>query len=179
MKQSGATLMELMVVLAVSAILLGVGLPSFASLIQTTRLSSVTNEMLSALHLARSEAIKRNSRAVICPSVDGSHCAGSGDWHQGWLVFHDTNNNAAREAGEAVVFVHGTLPQGFSITGDSKLAKYISYSPTGGGKLISGALQFGSLTLCADSGGTLAARKIIISSTGRPRSEKYVLDSCP
>jgi type IV fimbrial biogenesis protein FimT len=179
MKQSGATLMELMVVLAVSAILLGVGIPSFASLAQTSRLSSVTNEMLSSLHLARSEAIKRNSRAVICPSVDGSHCAGSGDWYQGWLVFHDANNNAARDAGEAVVLAHGTLPQGISITGDSKVSKYISYSPTGGGKLISGAWQFGSLILCSESGASQAARKIIISSTGRPRSEKIVLESCP
>jgi prepilin-type N-terminal cleavage/methylation domain-containing protein len=65
MKQSGATLMELMVVLAISAILLTIGIPAFASLSQSSRLSSATTELIASLHLARSEAIKR-VRARCC-----------------------------------------------------------------------------------------------------------------
>src|SRR5512143_1298613 len=102
MKQWGATLLELMVVLAIAGILLAIGVPALAALAQSSRLSSSTNELVASLHLARSEAIKRNTRAVMCPSQTGNACAENGAWHQGWVVFHDPNNNAALDAGEVV-----------------------------------------------------------------------------
>lgn len=179
MKQSGATLLELMVVLAVSAILLGIGIPSFASFSGSSRLASVTNELVSSLHLARSEAIKRNSRVVLCTSATGTSCVASGGWHQGWLVFHDPNNNAVLDAGETVILARQALPAGFILTGNSHLSKYISYTPGGATKLISGAFQAGTLTLCNGSEAPGAARKVIISSTGRPRTVKVALASCP
>jgi type IV fimbrial biogenesis protein FimT len=179
MKHSGATLLELMVVLAVSAILLGIGIPSFAALTSSSRLASTTNELVSSLHLARSEAIKRGSRTVMCTSATGTACAGSGGWHQGWLVFHDANNNAVLDAGETVILARQALPAGFSLRGNEHVSEYISYTPGGATKLISGAFQAGTLTLCNESGGPGAARQVIISSTGRPRTVKAVLASCP
>lgn len=179
MKHSGATLLELMVVLAVSAILLGIGIPSFAAFTSSSRLASATNELVSSLHLARSEAIKRNSRTVMCTSATGTACADSGGWHQGWLVFHDANNNAVLDAGETVILARQALPAGFSLTGNEHVSKYISYTPGGATKLISGAFQAGTLTLCNESGAPGAARQVIISSTGRPRTVKVVLASCP
>lgn len=179
MKQSGATLLELMVVLAVSAILLGIGIPSFSALTSSSRLASATNELVSSLHLARSEAIKRNSRTVMCTSATGTACADSGGWHQGWLVFHDANNSSVLDAGEAVILTRQALPAGFSLTGNEHISKYISYTPGGATKLISGAFQAGTLTLCNESGASGAARQVIISSTGRPRTVKVLLASCP
>jgi type IV fimbrial biogenesis protein FimT len=179
MKQSGATLLELMVVLAVSAILLGIGIPSFAAFTSSSRLASATNELVSSLHLARSEAIKRNSRTVMCTSATGTACADSGGWHQGWLVFHDANNNAGLDAGETVFLARQALPAGFSLTGNQHVSKYISYTPGGATKLISGAFQAGTLILCNESGSLNSARKVVISSTGRPRTEKITLASCP
>ena len=179
MKQSGATLLELMVVLAIAAILLLAGVPGFASLAHSSRLSSATNEMVSSLHLARSEAIKRNSRVVVCTSATGNFCAASGGWDQGWMVFHDANNNASVDAGESVILAQPALPQGYRMKGDSKVSRYISYSSSGGTKHVSGAFQAGALTLCNASGSSDAARKIIISSTGRARIVKVVLATCP
>lgn len=179
MKQSGTTLLELMIVLAVSAILLTIGIPSFISIAASSRLTRATNSMVASLHLARSEAIKRNSRTVLCPSASGTACAASGGWHQGWLVFHDINNNAALDAGEAVILSQSGMPDGFRFTGDGAFSKYISYSPTGAAKYVSGAWQFGALTLCNTSGALDMARKIIISNTGRPRTVKVTLASCP
>ena len=179
MKQSGATLMELMVVLAIAAILLAVAIPGFASLYQASLLSSVTNELVSSLHLTRSEAIKRRSRAVMCPSATGTSCAGSGGWHQGWVVFHDPNNNAALDAGETVILARPGLPAGFRVTGNAPVSRYVSYTPAGGAKLISGAFQAGTLTLCNDSGAGNAARQSVISSTGRPRTVRVALAFCP
>lgn len=178
MKQSGATLLELMVVMTVSAILLGLSIPSFFSFASNSHLAGATNEMISTLHLARSEAIKRSSRTVICTSSTGASCANSGGWHQGWLVFHDANNNAALDAGEAVILTRAEVAKGFRMTGSSPVSKYISYAPDGGTKLMTGAWQAGTLTVC-DESGLSDARKIIINKTGRPRTVRVALGYCP
>jgi type IV fimbrial biogenesis protein FimT len=179
MKQSGATLLELMVVLALSAILLTMGIPSFTSLLQANHLTSAANALVSSLHLTRGEAIKRNARVAMCPSLTGISCADGGGWHQGWVVFHDANNNAALDATEAVIQTQPAMRAGFRLTGNEPVSRYISYSPTGSARLISGAWQFGTLTVCNVSASSDTARQIIISSTGRPRTVKVVLASCP
>ncbi len=179
MKQSGTTLLELMVVLSIAGILLAIGIPAFSYLTHSSRLSSATNELVSSLHLARSEAIKRSSRTVMCMSATGTSCAASGGWQQGWLVFHDVNNNAVLDAGETVILARQAQPAGLLLTGNAPVSKYISYSPSGAAKLISGAFQAGTLTLCNESAVSGAAREVIVSSTGRPRTVKVILASCP
>jgi len=179
MKQAGTTLLELMVVLAIAAILLAIGIPSFASLTTSSRLANATNSMVASLHLARSEAIKRNSRTVLCPSASGTACAASGGWQQGWLVFHDINNNAALDAGETLILSQSGMPDGFRLTGNSSVADYISYAPTGAAEKTSGAFQAGTLTVCRQSYEEYGARLIVISRTGRPRTAKTTLASCP
>lgn len=173
MRQSGATLLELMVVVAVSAILLSVGVPSFASLAQDGRVTGATNAMVSSLHLARSEAIKRQARAALCPST-GSVCAASGDWDQGWVVFHDGNNNGLLDDDEPVIRRQPAMSASLRLTGNSNVSRYISYTPTGQAKLVSGFWQTGTLKVCGHTGG---AREIVISSTGRVRTAK--LKACP
>ena len=179
MKQTGVTLVELMVVLAIAAILLGVAIPGFASLIHSSRLSAATSDLLVSLHLARSEAIKRNARTVVCISADSTTCASGGGWHQGWLIFHDANNNAVLDPGEAIIHARQALPDSIRLTGNSTVVKYVSYAPTGGTKSVTGAFQAGTLTVCnvADTSG--AARRVVISSTGRPRVARVTLASCP
>lgn len=177
MKPTGTTLVELLVALAIAAILLTTAIPGFASLIQSSRLTGATNDLLASLHLARSEAIKRNARAVICMSADGSSCATSGDWHQGWMVFHDADNNAKRDEDEALIQVRPPLPAGISVSGNDPVARYVSYAPTGATRLVSGAFQAGRLTLCGKLTSAKAARQIVISSTGRARTVK--LNACP
>jgi type IV fimbrial biogenesis protein FimT len=178
MQQSGVTLLELMVVLAVSAILLAIGIPSFAAISANNRLVNATNSMVASLHLARSEAIKRNSRVVLCTSATGTSCAPSGGWHQGWLVFHDSNNNAVLDAGEEVLLKQQGMPGGARMTGNSHVSSYISYVPTGATRTVSGLLQVGTLTVCED-GALDSVRRIKINSTGRLRTTKVTLSSCP
>lgn len=73
----GFTLVELMVVLAVLAVLLGVAVPSFQNIINRNRLTAVTNEIVAAIQLARVEAVRRNGRVVFCPTADGATCGGT------------------------------------------------------------------------------------------------------
>lgn len=83
--QRGFTLVELMVTLAVLAVLIGIAVPSFQNIIARNRLTSITNEMVAALQLTRIEAVRRNTRVVFCPTTDGATCAGN-NWLRSIVV---------------------------------------------------------------------------------------------
>jgi type IV fimbrial biogenesis protein FimT len=78
--QRGFTLIELLVTISIMAILLGIGVPSFRGMIEANRLSSASNDLLSGLQFARSEAIKRGIPVVFCSSSDQSSCAATPAW---------------------------------------------------------------------------------------------------
>ncbi len=80
----GFTLIELMVTLAVAAIMLTIAVPSFQEFIGSNRLTSEANGFLTSLNLARSEAIKGNVRVTLCVSSNGTSCAASGGWELGY-----------------------------------------------------------------------------------------------
>lgn len=83
----GFTLIELMVTVAVLAIVLTVAVPSFSALVSSNRLSGQANSLLAAIEYAKAEAIKNNANVAFCHSSNGSSCsaAPAASW-QGWLV---------------------------------------------------------------------------------------------
>lgn len=89
-RQVGFTLMELIVTVAIAAILLTIGVPSFQDTMRNNRAATHMNEMMTALNLARSEAAKLGKRVSLCPSTDQATCTGGTDWTKGWIVFIDT-----------------------------------------------------------------------------------------
>lgn len=97
----GFTLIELMVTLAVLAILAALAAPSFSNLINSNRLIGAANDVVAGLQLARLEAVRRGQSVVVCPSTDGSSCAGS-DWSR-MIVFSDRNGNRQVDAPADVV----------------------------------------------------------------------------
>ncbi len=177
-QQRGITLVELLTVIAVLGILLAGAIPSLGAMVDSATLSSQSNMFLSSLHLARSEAIKRNSRVTLCKSADGLACTEAGGWHQGWIVFQDANNNGAKDGGEAVIYQAQALPASFRLVGNLNVAKYVSFIATGGTKLATGAFQAGTLTLCRQSAPAGEARQIVINSAGRPRVQKAEVTVC-
>lgn len=88
-KQSGFTLIELMITIGIAAILMSVGIPSFAKMISSSRLTSQFSVILGDLVYARSEAVKRHAPISLCPTSDQSSCNSSSDWDGGWLIFVD------------------------------------------------------------------------------------------
>lgn len=89
-QQSGFTLVELMITLAILAILLGLAMPAVTDFAIKQRVSSQANEMMLSLAFARSEAVKRNLNIRIMP-VTGSH----NGWRDGWCIGIDDNTNPA------------------------------------------------------------------------------------
>lgn len=176
---AGFTLIELMVVVALMAILATLAAPAMSGMVNSMRLTTAVNSLFTSLLLARSEAIKRNGRAVVCKSASGDACITSGGWEQGWIVFHDANNNATRDTGEVIVSRGHALQSPIRLNGNSPLANYVSFTPMGQTAYASGAFQAGTLTVCVESSEPLEARQIVISSTGRPRTVRKTVAKCP
>jgi type IV fimbrial biogenesis protein FimT len=176
--QQGFTLVEVLTVIAIAGILLGVAAPGLRQAADALRLRAATSQLLSELNHARAEAIRRNARVVVCKSRDLETCAEQGEWDQGWIVFHDVNNNAVRDAGEAVIRRVQGVAEGLRIVGNGTVADYVSFTGFGGPRLTSGAFQAGTITVCRASGEAAEARQLVINAVGRARIQKAALARC-
>jgi type IV fimbrial biogenesis protein FimT len=168
---SGFTLIELMVTIALAAIILTQAVPSFNSLVQNNRLISQKNEFISTLNLARSEALKRGTRVTVCASTDQATCD-TADWEQGWIVFSDRDADSVLDSGtgaclateDCLIRVSGGLSEGNTLkakkSGAPALIGSIQYTPRGA---VDSAVTF---TFC-DKRGAAHARATNINNLGR------------
>jgi type IV fimbrial biogenesis protein FimT len=93
-------MIELMVAVAIVAILVALAAPSFSAIIQRNRIAGQVNSFVGDLQFARSEAIKRGQSVSLCPSSNGTDCLTTNTWHSGWIVFNDTNGSGAINGSE-------------------------------------------------------------------------------
>ncbi len=106
---SGFTLVELMVTVAIAAILLAVAAPSFTTLISGSNADSYTKKLRSAFAYARNEAVNRGVTIRVCASTNTTACSGgSATWGSGWIIFIDTDDDVVIDAGEEVLRVEDT-----------------------------------------------------------------------
>jgi type IV fimbrial biogenesis protein FimT len=168
-KQNGFSLIEVVVTLAIAAIVLSIGVPSFQSYIQNNRQTTAINELATALQLARNSAITRRVRITLCKSNDGSNCqdgAGSGDWTQGWMMFTNPDNITATTGltgTETLLRVHAALPGNSTLIGSGPTVNRVSFKPQG---LVDG--NIGTITHC-DARGSSYASALVISFGGQVR----------
>lgn len=100
-EQSGFNLVELMIALAVAAILMGLALPSFTQMVYKNQMVSASNDLVSALQLARTEAVTRGRNTGMCAS-NGSSCGTN--WSQGYAIWVDKDRNGASSSDEIIKF---------------------------------------------------------------------------
>ncbi len=174
----GFTLIELMVTIAVLAILLGVAVPSFNGLALSTKLGSYANSFVASATMARSEAIKRNAVVTMCVSADGASCATTGGWEQGWMVACKTTSPSTICDGVGpnwIVFQRQQpAASGFKLTETSSpTQRSLSFMPTG-----VGATQ-ATLKICRATP-TIAnqQREVTLSATGRASAKKITSTTC-
>lgn len=172
-QQRGFTLAELMVVLAMAAVLTGMAVPSFRTMIADNRLATATNTFVSHLALARSEAIKLRTTISLCRSGDPDAaapvCAGAGstanDWTTGWLVFANVGTAVGTfDAGDTLLRVGAGFPAGGSLAVTANAVSNASVTFRADGTSAMGGTAV--FTVCDDEG-DIRGRQLTISTTGR------------
>ena len=165
-------MLELMVAVAVSAVLLTIGIPSFMRMVADNQRVSYTADIYGAFSFARSEAIARNLQVVICKSTDEATCNNAADWSDGWIVYANLDNNTGGSEPDApneqVLQSHPAVER-FTLE-SSDLPTRVVFLPTGR------ALNIGDFELCPDND-ALAGRTIQITSTGRARTAALDCDT--
>lgn len=183
-KPNGFTLIELMITIAILAILMAVAVPSFQAIIASTRLTSAKTDLLSTLARARSEAIKVGNRVTVCMSADGATCAGSGGWEQGWITFIDTTrsgSSAAVDTGEVITTISPALANGIVINGN---LPYISFASDGQAKTMTGGVLVGTMRVCSTStalSNDKRASNLTLAVAGRiaSKAQSSIAATCP
>lgn len=158
----GFTLIELIVTLAIAAIVLSVGVPSFRGVIMDNRLVTQSNQFVTSVKLARSAAVRYQRSATVCASANFDAavptCAASNDWSIGWIVWVDKDRDAATDANE-IISVFGPINGASTLS--SATASSFTYDSRG--FALTGG---GDLTLC-DNRTAETGRLIRVNAVGR------------
>lgn len=165
-RASGFTLVELMITLLVGAILLTVAVPSMQTLIRNNRLTTQTNEFVSTLQLARSEAAKRNVPITILANAPEA----SNEFGAGWILFQDADGDGTLDADEETIRSVGALSDNNTLdaTPDTSTFRFL---PTG---LVDTGATI-TFDVCHASG--LPGREVTMLITGRVSTRE--IDACP
>jgi len=163
----GYTLTEVLLVIAIGAILTGLAAAAFPNLLKNNQMVGDVNTLVGHINVARSEAIKRNLPTALCQTDDSQEanpaCDGTAtDWNTGWLVFVDDDGDQILDAGEFLITrgdPSGTID---IVVGDGE----IGFAQDG--FLATGSVLF---NLCDDRG-INHGRQMSLSATGRPEISK-------
>ena len=176
----GLTLIELMLVLAMVAVVTSLAAPSFRSLWVKRSVLLAAETLLGDLRYARSEALKRTKTVLVCQSSNGSSCTRDGTaWVDGWLVFTDGNGNGQVDdandgPAEDLLRVQSALPSLAAIASNVSTGHSIAYQATGSAKSAAQTIVFTP----AGSVPANSIRALCISLQGRARLGPAGADSC-
>jgi len=167
-REHGFTLLELLVTIAVAAVLLGIAIPSYRGVVQRNAMAATVNDLVGDLQYARSQAVTRGQPVHLCKSADNATCAIKGSWSQGWLVYTPDPGSATSTPAGNRLRVHGALDGQVAINGTNNTAAEVVFDANGF------TTDFGSFTATADT--ATRNTRIVISRSGRIRTEDAAKD---
>lgn len=165
MRQGGATLFELLTVVAIAAVMMSVALPDMRQMIRSHQLKAAANDLFGAIDLARTQAIARGRRVQLAPA-DGATL----DWARGWVVFVDEDGDRRPDGAEEVIMAHPALAAGIVVEtafSSQQGSPYLAYNSAGRScsDTSSLAARWGTLSLVQGP----HTRRIKINMLGRAR----------
>lgn len=195
-KNSGFTLVELLITIVIVGVLLAVGIPSLKTFMKGNQLVASTNELVSAFNVARSEAIKRNASVTVCESTNGTTCtsAATGSWESGWIVFVGAVGSStgaactgANVGTSCLLRSHEAIGNQITISAEnmdtSTVVGSATFNARGLPRTVSGAALTAKFNVCSldDSGATISSRAMMLNLTGRVRisDNAAVITLCP
>ncbi len=167
---TGFTLLELMVTISIMAIIAGIAVPSYQGLIESNLMRAASHSFYGSLVLARSEAVKNNQPVALCKSSNGTSCATSGTWDNGWLVYIDADADATFDSSELLLESHIGITTLTLRATDANLDQVV-YQADGTQRVAA------SFNVCTDDDASRGTN-ISIGLTGRPSIEKGAT-ACP
>ena len=189
-KAEGYSLIEMLFMLFILGVLCGTVAHTFQGLQNRVQIQAASEALLSDVLSARAEALRRERRVTLCAAaLDSSTqaalptaCASSASaaaWHQGWLVFEDTNSNGAWDEGEALLQQRSRIHPKVSATGNTTVSRYVSFGASGRSLSLNGAFQAGSITLCTRGMRAQEAWYLVVNGLGRSRLDRVQIEACP
>ena len=163
------TIVELLFALSLAALLASAAVPTFHDWLGAYQLANHAKHLAESMTRARTEAIRRGHRVSLCKSSDRRQCANHGSWESGFLLYVDVNRDGLVDAGEPVLEIEDRAPPGITIVANRPLDHYVSYTSVGHARMLNGALQMGTLTLCKRGQRALL---VVLANSGRVRTER-------
>lgn len=163
-KMHGFTLIELMITVALIAIISSMALPAFRDMVSSQRIMTSANEIVTTFHQARSEAIKRSRQVNIVACKPDCGSTGAADWNNGWQIITDIGGT------DTVIGEHAALAGSINITANGTTLFATSYTYSAQGRLAPNITATHELKLC-DSNTELAGRRIILEPIGHISTE--------
>ena len=185
-RETGFSLLELMIAITVAGILMAVGIPGMVTIVQNNRILATSNDFVSAIHAGRMESIKRRSTIVLCASADPEAAAPScsKNFSDGWVAFVDRNQNGVVDPNADPALNDTVLLARKIESGKLSLlssGNYLAFAPSGFARSLPAlGARATSLRVCDDRGniettpGQSAARVVVMAGTGRPETLKTV-----
>lgn len=162
-RHAGLTLIELLIVIAVLAILLTTAVPNFTALLQEQRTISAANGLVTHLNFARQTAVMQGLTVTACPSWDLRRCSGDNQWHNGILVFKDPQRRGQPQSDADILRAVGPQPALQMVSGGRHRVRF---QP-------SGAAYGSNLTIrVCDPRHADRGRAVIVSNPGRVRAAR-------
>lgn len=167
--ERGFSMVELMITIAIAAILLALAVPSFTSFLNSNRVTSQANELLANFQLARLESIRRGARVVVCGSANAAAAAptcSTGTGWGGWIVFVDANRNNTFATSDGDTLLSVNPLSGVTATASSNVDAAVVFRPDGMARTTGGNLLLGKVSLCVATTTPLQNARDVTFTTG-------------